>query len=78
MSANWQPIDTAPKDGSFVDLWCRQIPPGPHGDDGGVRYPSMFWSPIRGGWTGSYIEIEEGWQPTNWKPFPSPPTQGGR
>ncbi|USN16365.1 hypothetical protein PLUTO_00490 [Luteibacter phage vB_LflM-Pluto] len=46
MSA-WQPIDTAPKDGSFIDLWMK----GPHGE---YREADAHWEPYYGMWVSEF------------------------
>jgi len=39
---DWQPIETAPKDGSLVDLWC--MPPADVDfESKGIRLPSSIW-----------------------------------
>jgi len=76
MTDLWQPIETAPKDGTIVDLWID--------DDGkGERYPNMLY--LEGGpneandWHDAdgvfclsdiMLRIE---QVTHWMPLPSPP-----
>lgn len=67
----WQPIETAPKDGTDVLLWCA-----------GAMEPSYAliasWVDFKGeapdGWcdasTGRY---NDGCPPTHWMPLPSPP-----
>lgn len=72
---SWQPIETAPKDGSSIDVW------GKHG-----RYPDAFWGlPPYGQrcwcteqWHTTYDEvyaqkIEP--QPTHWMPIPGGPEE---
>jgi hypothetical protein len=85
----WQPIETAPKDGTEIDVWCR------FGDGGGHRVPDAYWSdkPFgyegpRGyeqlrGWAAANEgydgcdhwvgDIEEGDTVTHWMPRPAPP-----
>jgi len=76
---SWQPIETAPKDGTHVDLWlcehssCRQW-----------READVWFE--RGSWIGDgeadgirVIEMGSYWTATHWMPLPAPPTTpGGR
>lgn len=70
---NWQPIETAPKDGSIIDILAR-----------GKRYTDCWWGREtygkRIGWVyqGDYDSdgpvdefIDD---PTHWQPLPEPPT----
>lgn len=41
----WQPIETAPKDGTPVDLWVND----PSFKDGGQRFPDMIYRAGGGG-----------------------------
>ena len=63
---NWQPIETAPKDGTLVLLsgfglpvwqgyWVGQV--GRHAINGWTRFNS--------------VDME--WKPTHWMPLPEPP-----
>ena len=54
----WQPIETAPKDGSFILL---ATPKG--------RIADGFWSPVYGVWSWPYVMVE----PTHWRPLPELP-----
>jgi hypothetical protein len=60
---NWQPIETAPKDGTEVDLW---VP-----DDG--RFTNCWFM------DGIWLQTEDGntystgGAPTHWMPLPQPP-----
>ena len=56
--AEWQPIETAPKDGSFILL---ATPKG--------RIADGFWSLVYGVWSWPYVMVE----PTHWMPLPTPP-----
>lgn len=78
---SWQPIETAPKDGTIVDLFV-----------GGRRYPDCFWGfpdhccgedgqycdsdwhRLKAGWVeGTFNEpIDD--RITHWMPLPAPPT----
>ncbi len=66
--SEWRPIETAPKDGTFVDLWA------------GDRIHDCFWCSKRGLWVqfqdDSYqAELRE--EPiTHWLPLPAPPGEG--
>lgn len=69
---NWQPIDTAPKDGT----WLLLFRPGKEGN----RIAEARW---RGNWMdkGSYEWGGNSWcypensQPTHWMPLPPPPKE---
>jgi hypothetical protein len=74
MKMDWQPIEAAPQDGSWVLLTGGKIDYGWDGDDG---MPSMVvgqWACK--GWqfawydSGYYGEYEG---PTHWMPLPEPP-----
>lgn len=71
----WQPIRTAPKDGTIIDLWC-----------GGRRRPDCRWQVdpddphSEYGWVQAYSEAPECWTiididetPTYWMPRPPDP-----
>ncbi len=79
MSAvGWNPIETAPKDGTEIDLWFI--------DHNGYRYriPDAKWMPRKydphkgeHAWHDWNPEFEwdplEGGEPTHWMPPPEPP-----
>ena len=54
----WQPIETAPKDGSSILL---ATPKG--------RIADGFWALTYGVWSWPYVMVE----PTHWMPLPAPP-----
>lgn len=54
----WQPIETAPKNGSSILL---ATPKG--------RIADGFWSPVYGVWSWPYVMVE----PTHWMPLPELP-----
>lgn len=70
----WQPIETAPKDGTFIDVWCS----GLH-NPAGARETDAYWDGTqwmckmfeRGGpfTVGFYVTDK----PTHWMPLPPPP-----
>jgi len=65
----WQPIETAPTDGSLILLWGRYW-----SDDQGE-----FKTPLIGQWAGNARRWEAvmatwfGVRPTHWMPLPEPP-----
>ena len=65
--APWQPIDTAPKDGTTVDLFAR------HAKGFGTRIPYAWW--VRDKWVspGHIVGPMEDWTITYWMPIPEPP-----
>jgi len=54
----WNPIDTAPRDGSRILLWLPNHAPG---------------RVVVGAWSFDYLEPEF-WHPTHWMPLPKGPT----
>jgi len=69
---NWQPIETAPKDETWVLLFFGDgpWPPEANGIDIG------FWSEEYGDWFDSEAagnSLTEHSKPTHWQPLPSPP-----
>ena len=58
----WQPIETAPRDGTKVLLWCDKdhtVAVGWTVDDGEFAY-----------WDSNSVD---GWSYTHWMPLPDPP-----
>ena len=74
--SEWQPITSAPKDGTYVDLWAKAWLPAfdrfeskrfadctwMKGDDMCNRPP--YW-----------LNLDKGWYPTHWRLRPDPPVQ---
>ena len=67
----WMPIETAPKDGTEVQLW---------GDEDWI--PKARWLHVHGGWYVEYWDAD--WRsysdsavynPTHWMPLPAPPQE---
>lgn len=70
----WQPIETAPKDGSEVDLWTAN-----------GRVPDAKWNAKRSRWEewglGGFEQmtwVDVDYPPTHWMPLPNPPEQDQR
>src|SRR5712691_13347356 len=70
--SQWQDIESAPKDGTELDLWCVNIS---RGSNRAMRFPAMFWDQENRCWEDchSYIILEPKWRPTHWMPPPTPP-----
>jgi hypothetical protein len=71
----WQPIETAPKDGARIDIWVEWT-----SKTGvrGKRIPNCYWHRKANAWkTDCYYK--DGWchwrgeKPTHWMPLPEPP-----
>lgn len=67
-SAGWQPIETAPKDGTLIDVWCPEA-------GGGYRVPDAWWSEVDSHWlyVGQGSPMRWAHEPTRWIPLPMPP-----
>lgn len=67
----WQPIETAPRDGTNIDLWVKTK------DCFECRLPNCFFCTETGAWyvKGDFGEYEplDGGMPTHWMPLPAPP-----
>ena len=64
----WQPIETAPKDGTKIDLWCSHVL------HGAVRAPDARYH-INNWVIGDLEErLNPDWIPTHWMPLPAAPT----
>jgi hypothetical protein len=79
--SEWQPIKTAPKDGTGIIAW-REEPIDedwfePVGLPGWSSPMGIVWSETRGGsWRllgMNSIELGDHGQPTHWMPLPAPP-----
>lgn len=69
----WQTMETAPKDGTQIDLWAR-----------GERLANARWNAKAKCWEWYWIDDFDGmgWvrvdiPPTHWMPLPACPNQGG-
>lgn len=64
----WQPIETAPKDGTAILIWQPDKKKGLSQDDN--RYAIGYWRVAEGGW-GNRNSAEV--NPSHWMPLPEPP-----
>jgi hypothetical protein len=64
---DWQPIETAPKDGMLILAY-----------DGQEGYPCAVvrWVAHWGAWAGYYSGVDPLDEPTHWMPIPVPPVMG--
>jgi hypothetical protein len=75
MPAMWQPIETAPKDGTLVDLWYIWWVASLDGFDG-RRLTNGYWSKANdevGHWATREKEMPVNVKFTHWMPIPEPP-----
>ena len=70
LQCQWQPIKTAPRDGTYILL-------GWFFDGGGGGYPEVaFWHSTKQLWCSSRLLNAEGYySPTHWMPLPDPPKE---
>jgi hypothetical protein len=78
----WQPIETAPLDGTLVDLWAERGAPYPSGNRHAERYADCrfaknsygtepYGEPRWQGLNDRYIKVD----PTHWMPIPKGPSE---
>lgn len=80
MGPVWRPIETVPKDGTRVDLWCKRV--HCHGHEDRQRVCNASWGDMAELLTG---KIYQGWRgihnpyaeltPTHWTPLPAAPQE---
>jgi len=71
----WQTIESVPKDGTAVDLWCVNIS---HGSTDAVRAAAMWWDDDVDRWVDWRGDIlEQKWRPTHWVHIPDGPESNG-
>lgn len=78
---DWQPIESAPRDGTEIDVWCFCHDPEwrrEHGIQSGTRVPFSFW--CDGEWMifdardGESVPVGSShYTVSHWMPVPSPP-----
>lgn len=82
LMSEWQPIETAPKDGTEIDLWHEEfgrysdchwgLPEHCCGEYG--RYCDSDWHAMKEGWIMSILnELLDADSFTHWMPLPAPP-----
>ena len=79
----WQPIETAPKDGTKIVIWAERydfcpIAQWSSGPDVSGWSFDAFSSPCAScedGFIGWNEDIEDGFMPTHWMPLPEPPKE---
>jgi hypothetical protein len=74
ITSDWQPIETAPRDGTDFVAYneftgpyitaAKSISPIAAPPDGTIRFPMHYWHGQKGTWFP---------EPTHWQPLPSPP-----
>lgn len=81
---NWQPIETAPRDGTLIDLWIINQ------DNDNFRITDAYWNKYDNAWWAPYKNYGEGGKAetsykntktgnemfekaTHWMPLPEPP-----
>ena len=67
-AGGWRPIETAPKDGTTIDLWCAYRF---ETDNLGCRVADAFWDEDDQLWR--FDQWHEKYRPTHWMPLPSAP-----
>ena len=70
LKCQWQPIETAPRDGTYILLgWFLE--------GGGGGHPEVaFWHSTKQLWCSSRLLNAEGYySPTHWQPLPEPPKE---
>lgn len=76
--SEWQPIETAPKDGTNVDLWAKCW--RAQADDFVYQRFTDCWWTKGDSMTGRHehwVGFESlSWYPTHWMPLPPPPVSG--
>jgi hypothetical protein len=72
--SEWQTIESAPKDGTRVDLYAKTWR-AESDDFVSSRFPDCYWTNgdsmtnRRAHWS----RLDTGWHPTHWMPLPDPP-----
>ena len=69
--SKWLPIETAPKDGTLVDLWSVE-------NDRGSRYVDLYWNDHECCWQDEHGQYSSDWFDgifTHWMLSPEPPEE---
>lgn len=67
---NWKLIDSAPRDGTVVDVWAKCWRPSTDTFEF-RRFSSCWWKLSYG--TNEWVNVDKGWYPTHWMPIPPGP-----
>jgi len=62
--SQWEPIETAPKDGTWVLIWCGWV-----GHPRSSAFEHGSWQNL------PWIANSKDYNPTHWMPLPAPPTE---
>ena len=74
----WQPIETAPKDGTRIMVYCPRLGvncSANWNDDKYARKPRPYWTHMGEYLWGKTMVRED--QPTHWMPMPEAPAEAG-
>jgi hypothetical protein len=73
---SWQPIETAPKDGTKIDLWAK-IWIAATDTFSEERFPFCYWRKddnVTGRGAG-WVNLNNSYYPTHWMPIPEGPAK---
>ncbi len=73
MNSDWQPIETAPKDGTRILVWDGDLLAVADWDQPHVCARTNAW--CVGECDGEYNDRTTMWKPTHWMPLPEPPSK---
>jgi hypothetical protein len=73
--SGWRPIETAPRDGSCVDVWVPEAGQGYRVADARWQQPISRWTTHveLGIWGWYALDGKRLTGPTHWRPLPEPP-----
>lgn len=74
MNTNWQPIDTAPKDGTKIDIWAKTWAASSDTFQF-ERFTNCLWmkGDSMSGSSARWLNVPTSYHPTHWMPLPEPP-----
>lgn len=76
VTLNWQPIETAPRDGTRIlvwpPTWTGTLSVAAWDEDQYVKRPIPYWRRID---AGNLVSVSRGRPPTHWAPIPSGPSE---
>lgn len=68
---SWQPIETAPRDGSHILMWFDPFPAVGYWAECDEMEKGGFWCPSEN----LISDVVGEYQSTHWQPLPPPPTE---